>query len=275
MPILKPIGESYTKRKIEISKRNGWRYAIFSSRTKQFIAGYYKGEWRNDKKEGKGNEINRNGWVYEGDWFDGKRHGYGVLSKISENGILRQRYAGEWVAGKRNGFGYSWYKDSSYYEGDFCQNKRHGCGRIWYCNGDYYEGTWRNDLYDGVGMFVKVNGNRYEGQFVEGKKEGYGTFYHIVTGQEQCGFWSNDSCISGTMSDMYWRQSAPRPTPYPIPWNELAENDGEIKIAYENSDDNENTESVYYESACKKPTKRIIANVCVPVNTCPCLDSVL
>lgn len=93
--------------------------------------------------------------MYEGDWLDGKRHGFGVLSKISENGTLRQRYTGDWVAGKKNGFGRSWYEDGSYYEGDFCQNKRQGYGRIWYCNGDYYEGTWFNNLYDGMGMFVK------------------------------------------------------------------------------------------------------------------------
>ncbi|XP_076160139.1 uncharacterized protein LOC143143112 isoform X4 [Ptiloglossa arizonensis] len=155
--------------------------------------------------------------MYEGDWLDGKRHGFGVLSKISENGTLRQRYTGDWVAGKKNGFGRSWYEDGSYYEGDFCQNKRQGYGRIWYCNGDYYEGTWFNNLYDGMGMFVKANGNRYEGQFVKGKKEGRGTFYHIITGQEQRGFWSNDTCTNGTISDLYWRQSAPRPTPYPIP----------------------------------------------------------
>ena len=42
-------------------------------------------------------------------------------------------------------------------------------------------------------------------------------FYHIVTGQQQCGVWKNDLCISAIMSDIYWRQSAIRPTPYPIP----------------------------------------------------------
>lgn len=29
--------------------------------------------------------------------------------------------------------------------------------------------------------------------------------------------WKNDLCISAIMSDIYWRQSAIRPTPYPIP----------------------------------------------------------
>ena len=61
------------------------------------------------------------------------------------------------------------------------------------------------------------NGNKYEGQFVKGKKEGYGTYYHIVTGQEQRGFWTNDWFINGTMSDADFRQRATRPTLYPIP----------------------------------------------------------
>lgn len=59
MSISKSIRESYTKCKIENPKRNGWRHAIFSPQTKQLTKGYYKGEWKNDKKEGKGNELDR------------------------------------------------------------------------------------------------------------------------------------------------------------------------------------------------------------------------
>ncbi|XP_015435821.1 PREDICTED: MORN repeat-containing protein 3-like [Dufourea novaeangliae] len=269
--LLKPIGASYIKRKIEISKRNGWRHAIFKSETrfyKRLVTGYYKGEWKNDKKEGKGSELNRNGFVYEGDWLDGKRHGYGVLSQIHEDGTICMRYIGQWMNGKKNGFGYSWYKNDSYYEGEFYQNKREGYGRIWYCNGDHYEGNWKNDLPDGIGIFVKFSGNRYEGEFVAGKKEGRGTFYHIVTGQKQSGIWRSDSCISSTMSDMYLRQSAPIPTPYPIP---RVYTISEIKDVYKMDNDNTKEEEVPFPT-CKRPLKRIYPNICVSVNTCPCLD---
>ncbi|XP_031836896.1 uncharacterized protein LOC116428866 [Nomia melanderi] len=270
MSILEPIRISFIKRKIELAKRNGWRHAIFNPADKLLVKGYYKGEWRNDKKEGKGSQLNRynnyrnhrNGFVYEGDWFNGKRHGYGTLSKIYgqlDAGIIRKCYIGQWENGKKHGFGYNWYEDNSYYEGNFCQNKRQGYGRIWYCNGDYYEGCWKNDLYDGMGIFVKFNGNRYEGEFVTGKKEGLGTFYHIVTGQKQYGAWKDDSFINGTMSDMHWRQSAFEPTPYPIPRLKLIADDA-IKYTHETYDDN-NEEEKLSSCTCKRPLKRVFTDM--------------
>lgn len=94
--------------------------------------------------------------MYDGNWFRGKKHGCGILSKISKEGhTISRYYIGEWVDGKKQGFGHNWFEDGSYYEGDFCLNKRHGYGRMWYCNGDYYEGAWKNDFYHGIGMLVK------------------------------------------------------------------------------------------------------------------------
>ncbi|XP_078044553.1 uncharacterized protein LOC144474007 [Augochlora pura] len=206
------------------------------------------------------------------------------MSKIygpPEDGTIRKLYTGQWVNGKRNGFGYNWYEDGSYYEGDFCLNKRHGYGRIWYCSGDYYEGCWKNDLYDGAGLYVQYNGNRYKGEFVAGKKEGRGVYYHIITGQKQSGIWINNMCISGTISDIYWRQSAPRPTPYPIPrvnnviiMVELAE-DNEIEYTDEINSGNNNKKEISPLPTCKRSPKIIIPNICVSMNTCRCLESVL
>nr|XP_034194396.1 MORN repeat-containing protein 3-like [Osmia lignaria] len=218
MPFLKIIKESYTRRMIENSKRNGLRHAIFSPKNKVLFKGYYRGEWKDDKKAGRGKELYSDGSMYEGDWLNNKRHGCGILSKIlTKDNTIRYYYIGQWVNDKKHGFGHRWFEDGSYYKGDFWKNKRQGYGYMWYCNGDYYEGDWKNDLYDGTGTLVTANGNRYVGQFVKGKKEGRGIFYHTVTGQEQHGFWENDSCVNATMIDAYWRQSAPRPTPYPIP----------------------------------------------------------
>ena len=93
--------------------------------------------------------------MYEGNWRGGKRHGYGVLSKISKNGTAFANYIGEWTDGAIHGFGYHWYENGDYYEGDFYRSKRQGCGHMWHCNGDYYVGTWKSNLYDGMGIYVK------------------------------------------------------------------------------------------------------------------------
>ncbi|KAF7395917.1 hypothetical protein HZH68_009967 [Vespula germanica] len=217
MPFLKCLKISSSKEQSERTKRNGLRFSIYSSYKKVLFKGHYKGEWKDDRKHGKGIDIDRNGWMYEGDWFCGRKHGYGVLSKISKDGSIRKIYAGNWMMGKKEGFGNHWYDNGDYYEGDFQCNKRHGYGRIWYKNSDYYQGFWKNDFPNGKGIFVEGNGNRYEGTFVDGKRNKFGTFYHLDTGQCQYGYWCNDSCIHSIMRDINWRQSALHPTPYPIP----------------------------------------------------------
>ncbi|CAL7947232.1 unnamed protein product [Xylocopa violacea] len=277
MPFLKEIKDSYIKRQIESSKRNGLRHAIFSPKTRRIFKGHYIGVWKNDVKEGSGKEISRNGWMYDGNWLNGKKHGCGILSKISkEDHTIRRYYIGEWVAGKKQGFGHNWFEDGSYYEGDFCRNKRHGYGHMWHCNGDYYEGGWKDDFYHGMGLFIKDNGNRYEGQFIKGKKEGYGTYYHMVSGQEQRGLWNNDHFINGIMLDADFRQFALRPTSYPIPQMKLVMYVESSQDACEIiNDNNPATEQVSFDRSCKKPPKRTIPNTCMPINTCPCLQSVL
>ena len=59
MSFFRISSESYTQRKIESAKRNGLRHAIFSPKKKKQFKGYYVGEWKKDKKEGKGNKLDR------------------------------------------------------------------------------------------------------------------------------------------------------------------------------------------------------------------------
>ncbi|KYQ57583.1 MORN repeat-containing protein 3 [Trachymyrmex zeteki] len=156
MPFLKPQRATWCERRIEACKRNGWRHAIYLPETKRITKAHYKGEWRNDKREGKGIGVNSHGWIYEGDWYNDQRHGYGVLSKITQDGDVRKVYAGNWAKGRKHGFGSNWYKDGSYYEGAFRENKRDGCGRVWYkCGSGYYQGTWLNDRYHGEGILIQ------------------------------------------------------------------------------------------------------------------------
>ncbi|EZA56878.1 MORN repeat-containing protein [Ooceraea biroi] len=155
--------------------------------------------------------------MYEGDWCNDQRHGYGILSKISRDGEIRKVYAGDWVNGKKHGFGSNWYEDDSYYEGRFRSNKRDGYGQIWYTCDGYYQGTWVNDRYHGEGMLVQGNGNIYEGQFANGRKEGGGVFYHLDTRRVQEGSWKNDVCTNSTTEDIGGRRSALHPPSLHIP----------------------------------------------------------
>ena len=51
---------------------------------------------------GKGNQVwRKTGAVYDGDWKDDKRHGYGVYS-VMRKGALVKEYAGGWKNDKKH-----------------------------------------------------------------------------------------------------------------------------------------------------------------------------
>lgn len=63
----------------------------------------YTGEWKNDKKHGRGIQKWKNSQlVYEGYWEDGKRCGPGVLSVVDKRGRHTKVYSGMWRNNKRH-----------------------------------------------------------------------------------------------------------------------------------------------------------------------------
>jgi len=66
MPFLKPQRVTWCKQRIEACKRNGWRHAIYFPETKRITKAHYTGQWKNDKREGKGIGVNR---YHEGLFF--------------------------------------------------------------------------------------------------------------------------------------------------------------------------------------------------------------
>ncbi|XP_015594249.1 MORN repeat-containing protein 3 isoform X2 [Cephus cinctus] len=215
MPISKTIKTNRITARDKLSDRNGWRHSIYSPSAP--AKDYYKGQWKDDKKEGKGTEFTRYNWLYEGDWLNGLKHGYGTLSRTAKDGTTFKSYTGNWLHGMKHGFGGHWYQNGDYYEGTFQKNKKHGFGHMSYGTKAFYRGMWMDDYPHGKGVLNQANGNTYDGQFFNGKKQGYGVFYHFDTGQLQEGVWDNDICLTSTMKDICWRQSAIHPTPYPIP----------------------------------------------------------
>lgn len=93
---------------------------------------------------------------------------------------------------------------------------RHGYGQMWYADGSFYDGDWIRDLRDGCGMLVRTDGNRYEGEWSKDMKHGKGRFFHLDSGQMQDGIWDNDVCIFSILMDIPFRQTAIKPTPYPM-----------------------------------------------------------
>ncbi|KAL0272417.1 UNVERIFIED_CONTAM: hypothetical protein PYX00_005393 [Menopon gallinae] len=201
----------------KISLRTGLRHAIFYPG-----GGYYKGDWLDGERSGKGKELLKNGRQYEGDWAWDRKHGFGIQSKyVAKDRRFRLVYIGDHFCGKMEGFGRRHYANGTVYEGELENNKRHGFGRCWYADKSYYEGQWAHDKHQGFGMFVQANGNRYEGEWRRGEKDGWGIFYHLDSGQQQEGYWLKNNCLTSFIKDIPYRQSAVDPTPYPIPRVEI------------------------------------------------------
>lgn len=77
------------------------------------------------------------GAAYEGEWQDGKRHGYGVWTRPDGT-----RYAGMWEGDKPHGEGTIVLADGTVYTGHWDRGKRHGQGTTTYPDGHKKSGTW-------------------------------------------------------------------------------------------------------------------------------------
>jgi len=111
----------------------------------------------NDAADGK---IGPLGNLYDGEWKDGKYHGIGMFTWISNDGT--SYYEGSWRLGKRTGKGIYIFKNGQKYEGDFIDNKRTGKGTLKYSDSDdrkEYVGDWIDGKRDGKGTMTWKTGD--------------------------------------------------------------------------------------------------------------------
>ncbi len=137
---------------------------------KKYDNGSYEGEFYNGKRHGYGRYVYNSGHEYEGEWADGVIHGVGKYKY--NNG----EYIGFFANGKRNGVGKYTFNSGGLYEGDFKDDKFNGYGKRVFASGDVYEGGFVNDKIEGYGTYTFKNGNVYFGAYKNGKRNGYGKF---------------------------------------------------------------------------------------------------
>lgn len=194
------------------AQKKGVHHTVYSVNKDQ-----YTGDWDNNKKNGKGTQIwKKSGQVYDGDWKDDLRCGYGMLSKLAEDGSHKKLYAGGWKEDKKDGHGTYYYDENTYYEGEWACGQRSGWGRMFYVDGSVYEGEWSVDMRNGSGMLRLANENRYEGAWLDDLKHGDGKFYYLDKGQMMVGTWMRDIAKCGEMTD-FNREAATNPTKYQLP----------------------------------------------------------
>ncbi|KAE9064301.1 hypothetical protein PF005_g29414, partial [Phytophthora fragariae] len=112
------------------------------------------------------------GDVYEGEFKEGRRDGFGIFTERS-TGIT---YEGQWVQDLRHGNGVltSGSKDFIY-DGAWENDQRCGYGHCVISGGrETFSGQWCGNAFHGIGKYTDAEGSVYEGEFVRGKKHGVG-----------------------------------------------------------------------------------------------------
>ena len=152
--------------------------------------GNYIGQVINGKAEGKGICNFFNGDRYEGEWKDNKKEGKGVYywNRSPWKGDV---FEGEWKNNKKEGKGIYYFSDGDFYEGNWKNGKQDGKGIYYYSDGDIYDGEWKNGVKEGKGIHYFSNGDVYEGDFKDNNFEGKGIRY-FRNGDRIMGDYSND-----------------------------------------------------------------------------------
>ena len=136
--------------------------------------GVYLGNWKNDRRDGRGTYAWPDGKEYIGDWKEGIIEGAGRVTWPDG-----REYIGPWRDGRIHGRGsLTWYQNgvpAQVYEGRWAEGKAEGLGNMTFEDGSAYNGGWSEGAANGNGSYTWPDGRTYRGNFSEGSSNGQGT----------------------------------------------------------------------------------------------------
>jgi len=139
--------------------------------------GSYVGKKIGDLRHGFGRYQYPGGtYVYEGEWFEGEKHGHGVL-RFTDQGRYAEcgsEYEGQFRMGEMTGDGERRWMDGSSYTGQFMEGEREGVGEYIFADGTKFAGQFHNNRFHGDGTFTEPDGTEFIGQFNNHKRTGQG-----------------------------------------------------------------------------------------------------
>ena len=160
----------------------------------------YEGQWKHDKRHGKGRAVMFNGDVYDGEWDEDACTGIGMVN-IYDTG---DEYCGQFMNGLAHGHGVYKYSNGDVYEGELKNEKFCGLGKLVYADGNVYTGEFEDDLPHGKGSFAYLNGDMYTGAFKDGLKHGMGKTVYAYHDSDSDSKSSDNTCTrTGTKKQYY------------------------------------------------------------------------
>jgi hypothetical protein len=142
----------------------------------------YNGNFENGKEHGFGTLTFSDGVKYRGQFQQGVKQGYGIQ-------LWKTRtYDGEWNKNKPQGQGRVVWSNGATYTGQFWEGKYHGLGVYVWPSGKKFVGRWEQGVKNGHGLYTWPSGKKYDGEYKGGLKHGYGRM-QWADGQTYCGGW--------------------------------------------------------------------------------------
>ena len=145
----------------------------------------YEGGWFNGKRHGRGICLYIDGSMYEGNWNYGKEHGHGQLMSGDRQVIC----VGEWMDGLLHGHGTYNFASGDKYTGEFREGNRHGKGELFINGGCRYMGEWKDNRRWGRGLYTWPDGSFYDGEWENDKRHGKGLLEVVSHGFRYDGYW--------------------------------------------------------------------------------------
>ena len=147
---------------IESKPQNGFQTDLIKFNNGDTFLGYFN---ENNKKEGYGEYIKNNGFIYKGLWKDDKIGDYGLF--IDPDGNY---YKGNLINGEANGEGEMLINSKIKFIGNFNDNLPNKKGKlINFLDNSIYEGDLVNGKKEGKGILKFKDGTIYEGNFINDK----------------------------------------------------------------------------------------------------------
>ena len=94
------------------------------------------------------------GYVYQGEFINNKKEGYGNILWKDGN-----QYQGQFKNNQLNGYGIIEYPGQKYYQGEIKNGRMEGFGEFFWKNEKKYIGNYKNDKRNGFGVFIIKSNN--------------------------------------------------------------------------------------------------------------------